>query len=94
VCGYGAAAPNAGNTVVGPVVAPDADAGRALVADLAAGVDGPVRLDVDHRHAGLLAWAAEHGVAPGDTVTFMVRGADALPGERRRLILPAMLAVG
>jgi predicted N-acetyltransferase YhbS len=94
VCGFGAVAANAGNAVVGPVVAPDLDAGRALIADLAADVGGPVRLDIDHRHGALLAWAAEHGVAPGDQVTFMVRDGRELPGERERLILPVMLAVG
>jgi predicted N-acetyltransferase YhbS len=94
VAGYGAATAHAGNAIVGPVVAPDAGAARALIADLAAGFDGTVRLDVDQRDGELIAWAAAHGVAPGDEVTFMVRGGRALPGERDRLILPVMLAVG
>jgi GNAT superfamily N-acetyltransferase len=94
VSGYGAAATRAGTTIVGPVVAPDLDAGRALIADLAAPVDGHVRLDIDNRDGGLLAWAAEHGVAPGDVVTLMVHGDRDLPGDRERLLLPLMLAVG
>ncbi len=94
VRGYGAAAPHAGVTTVGPLVAPDPDAARALIADLAGNVDGQVRLDVDHRHDALMAWAAEHGVAPGDGVTLMVQGDRDLPGHRGRLFLPVMLALG
>ena len=94
VCGYGATAPHGGATVVGPLVAPDAAAARDLIADLAARVDGHVRLDIDDRHDGLLAWAAEHGAAPGDVTAVMVHGDRELPGDRARLILPMMLALG
>jgi GNAT superfamily N-acetyltransferase len=94
VRGYAAAAPHAGVTTVGPLVAPDLDAARALIADLAADVDGHVRLDIDHGHDGLMAWVAERGVAPGDEVTLMVQGARDLPGERAQVFLPVMLALG
>jgi GNAT superfamily N-acetyltransferase len=94
VHGYGAAAPHGGVTTVGPLVAPDAAAARALIADLAGEVDGPTRLDVDHRHGELMAWAAAQGVAPGDVTTLMVHGDRALPGDRARVFLPVMLAVG
>ena len=65
-----------------------------LIADLAARVDGHVRLDIDQRDGELLAWVARHGVAPGDVVTLMVQGDRELPGDRDRLLLPLMLAVG
>lgn len=94
VRGYAAAAPHGGVTTVGPLVAPDVEAARTLIADLAAGVDGLARLDVDHRHDGLMAWAAERGVVPGDDVTLMVQGERDLPGDRARMFLPVMLAVG
>jgi GNAT superfamily N-acetyltransferase len=94
VRGYAAAAPHGGVTTVGPLVAPDVEVARTLIADLAAEVDGLARLDLDHRDDGLMAWAAERGVAPGDEVTLMVLGDRDLPGDRARLFLPLMLAVG
>lgn len=94
VCGFAAARAGNGTTVVGPAVAPDLDAARTLIADVAARAEGPVRLDVDQRHDGLVAWAAQHGVAPGDATVLMVRGGAALPGDRARLILPMTLGVG
>ena len=65
-----------------------------LIADLAAGVDGDIRLDLDHRFEGLRAFAARHGLTPGDSVTLMVRGAHGLPGDRARVTAPMMMAVG
>ena len=94
VRGYGAAAPHAGVTTVGPLVAPDLDAARTLIADLAAHVDGPARLDIDQRHDALMAWAGERGMAPGDETVLMVQGDRDLPGDRARLVLPVMLALG
>jgi hypothetical protein len=70
----------------------DGDAG--LIADLAAGLDGDVRVDLDHRFADLIAFARGAGLAPGDSVTLMVRGARELPGDRARVTLPMMMAVG
>jgi Acetyltransferase (GNAT) domain len=94
VCGFAAARAANGTTVVGPAVAPDLDDARTLIADVAARAEGPVRLDIDHRHADLLAWAAERGVAAGEEVALMVRGDAVLPGDRARLMLPMTLAVG
>jgi len=94
VQGYGAIAARDGAAVVGPLVAPDVAGARALIADLAAPVDVPVRLDLDHRHDGLLPWAVARGVTPGEETTLMVLGDRPMPGDRDRLILPLMLAVG
>jgi GNAT superfamily N-acetyltransferase len=92
--GFAAASTHGDATVVGPLVAPDLGAARTLIADVAARVDGPVRLDLDDRHDGLREWAADHGVEPRDGVWLMVRGERELPGDRARLVLPMMLAAG
>ena len=41
-----------------------------------------------------MAWAGERGVAPGDETVLMVQGDRDLPGDRARLVLPVMLALG
>ncbi len=94
VRGFAAAARSGDTLVAGPVVAPDLDAARTLIAGVAARAGGPVRLDLDHRHDGLVAWAGRHGAAPGDEVALMVHGARDVPGERARLIVPMALALG
>jgi GNAT superfamily N-acetyltransferase len=94
VCGFAAAAPNVDNVVVGPLVAPDADAARTLIADVASAIDAPVRLDLDHRHDGLREWAQERGVEPRVDASLMVHGDRELPGARERLVLPVMQALG
>ena len=94
VCGFAAAAPNVDAVVVGPLIAPDLGAARTLIADVASGVDAPVRLDLDHRHDGLREWAAERGVAPRSDTSLMVHGDRELPGARERLVLPVTQALG
>ena len=94
VQGFAAAAGTAERVVVGPLVAPDAHAARALIADVASASDAPVRLDVDARHDGLCEWARARGVEPADRAWLMVRGDRELPGARERLVLPASLALG
>ncbi|HTE62182.1 MAG TPA: GNAT family N-acetyltransferase [Solirubrobacteraceae bacterium] len=94
VRGFAAAAANVDNVVVGPLVAPDLDAARTLIADVASAIDAPVRLDLDHRHDGLLEWARERGVMPRNDTWLMVHGERELPGARDRLILPVMQALG
>ena len=93
IAGYAATWRNVDNTLVGPLVADDDAAARALLADLAPTVDGPVRLDLDGRRTALSGWAASHGIRPTRTVTSMVRG-PALPGDRDRLVIPFMQALG
>jgi GNAT superfamily N-acetyltransferase len=94
VRGFAAAAANVDNVVVGPLIAPDIDAARTLISDVASAIDAPVRLDLDHRHDGLLEWAAERGVAPASDAWLMVHGGRDLPGARERLVLPVMQALG
>jgi GNAT superfamily N-acetyltransferase len=94
VCGFAAAAPNPDVTVVGPLVAPDLEAARALIADVASAIDGPIRLDLHDRHDGLREWAEARGVPPRLDTWLMVHGARELPGARERLVLPVMQALG
>jgi GNAT superfamily N-acetyltransferase len=93
VLGYGGAWRNVDNTVLGPVIANDGETARALLADLAANVVGPVRVDLEHQRPEQIEWAIEHGLHPGPTTAVMIQGAD-LPGDRSRLYNPLMVALG
>lgn len=91
--GYGAAWAKDGTRVIGPLVAPDIGGASRLIAALAAGWDGPVRLDVLGRHADLAAWALAAGLTAGSQTALMVRGGE-LPGDRARLYCPVTVAIG
>ncbi|MFC4062134.1 GNAT family N-acetyltransferase [Planomonospora corallina] len=94
ITGYGGRWRNATNTVIGPVVAADLSAARALVADLAARTDGPVRLEVADDRPELAAWLEARGVAAGMRTSDMVLGGGPLPGDRSRFFAPVMSALG
>jgi GNAT superfamily N-acetyltransferase len=94
VQGFAVATRTAKLLTLGPLVAPDLDAARMLIADVASSVDAPVRLDLDERHDGLREWARARGVAPVDRTWLMVQGERELPGARERLVLPVALALG
>jgi ribosomal protein S18 acetylase RimI-like enzyme len=71
IIGYGGAWQNDSDTVIGPVIARDPDTALALISELADAAGGPVRVNVDHRHSRIVAWAKEagpplhpHGVGP------------------------------
>ncbi|MFE3449583.1 GNAT family N-acetyltransferase [Nonomuraea sp. NPDC059194] len=93
VTGFGAVWRNDDTLVVGPVVADDLTTACDLIADLVAGCDLPVRLDLDERHPELVAWAATNGVAHFFSTSAMVHGGD-LPGDHTRLFTPTMQALG
>ncbi|MEU7937670.1 GNAT family N-acetyltransferase [Microbispora bryophytorum] len=79
---------------IGPVVAGDEAAARALVTDLARDADGLVRIEVERSRPGLLGWLGERGTSQAFSTTFMVRGDRPLPGDRTRMYAPMMLAMG
>ena len=93
IAGFGGAWRNDDSTSLGPVSADDTDLALALLADLASVTDGPVRVDVDHRHPRLSAWAEAHGLRPTSTADVMVHGAP-LPGDRARVFTPVKMALG
>jgi GNAT superfamily N-acetyltransferase len=94
VTGYAGAYRSTGHVSIGPVIAESADDAKTLIADVAAEVAGPVRIDLDDRHPELLEWGAEHGLAPGVSSAAMVLGGGPLPGDRARCFAPLMRALG
>jgi ribosomal protein S18 acetylase RimI-like enzyme len=95
IAGYAGAWRNIETVVIGPVIARDLGDAQALIADLAAAAPGDtLRLDVEHRHAGLRAWIEQCGVPRAFDTKLMVHGGRALPGDRGRLFLPVMQALG
>jgi hypothetical protein len=61
--------------VIGPVIAPDADGAKALIAHLASQNAGHfTRIDIDF-DSGLAEWLESIGLLRVDTPTAMVRGA-------------------
>jgi predicted N-acetyltransferase YhbS len=94
VAGYAAAWRNLPSSVIiGPVVAPDAEAGQRLIADLAGHVRGNVRLDLDPDRAELPAWAHAHGLEPVSRTTVMAYGNLTPPGLPDRLFTPISVAL-
>jgi hypothetical protein len=91
--GFGHCWRNDDNVVVGPVVARDEEAARALIGDLALHVGGEVRLDLDLAKDDLVRWADGHGIGSPWEVSLMVRGGEP-PGDRSRQYLPFMQALG
>jgi GNAT superfamily N-acetyltransferase len=91
--GYAAAWRNGPCMVIGPVVAPDRTAARLLIADLAAGIRGPVRLDLDPDDPELPGWAAARGLDRVSRTAVMVHGEWNPPGRRDRLFTPISVAL-
>ncbi|MEU8796316.1 GNAT family N-acetyltransferase [Spirillospora sp. NPDC048819] len=91
ILGYGGAWRNDDRVVVGPVMAQDAETALTLVEEVVP--EGPIRLDVDHRHPELIAWAEEHGLRPAFTTTIMEYG-DPVANDPSRLFLPVAQALG
>ncbi|GHB54797.1 acetyltransferase [Streptomyces umbrinus] len=94
IIGYAAAWPNLDNHVVGPLIARDTETAKALIASLAAHVDGPLRTDIDVRHEELLAWVKARGLAPTSFNAVMTYGIAELPGDWTRRFAPLTVAAG
>lgn len=89
--GFGGVWMNEGLAMVGPVIAQDTETALTLVDDLVP--PGPVRLDIDHRHPELVAWAESHGLRAAFTTTVMEHGAP-IENDPSRLYLPVAQALG
>jgi GNAT superfamily N-acetyltransferase len=94
VTGYGGAYRGLRYVSIGPVIAESTGDAETLIADLAAAVAGPVRVDIDDRHPQLLGWAATRGLAWHDSSPAMVLDGRPLPGDRGRCFAPLMRALG
>ncbi|ANZ35363.1 hypothetical protein BBK82_03935 [Lentzea guizhouensis] len=77
--------------LIGPVIADTTQAACELVADSAAGSDN-VRVDVHDPE--LVEFVRAHGLESWGRATWMVRGADRLPGDRARYRAPILQALG
>ncbi|GAA3003924.1 Acetyltransferase (GNAT) family protein [Actinokineospora diospyrosa] len=82
------------STILGPVIAVDPADARALIADLAADANGPIRVDIDNKHPELGQWLAEHGLEPVFRCDLMTLGGRPLPGDRQAIHAPFMQALG
>ncbi|WP_306332354.1 GNAT family N-acetyltransferase [Streptomyces sp. KL118A] len=94
IVGYAGAWPNMETHVVGPLVAPDTETAKALIASLAAGTDRPLRTDIDVRHEELLAWVKENGLQSVAFNAVMAYGTPELPGDWSRRFAPLTVAAG
>ncbi len=94
VAGYGAAwRSSPGSTVIGPLVAPDGEAARRLVAALAAGAGTPVRLDLDPDRLELPGWLRARGLEPSGRTVVMARGPLTPRGIPGHLYTPISVAL-
>jgi GNAT superfamily N-acetyltransferase len=94
ISGYAAAWRNLpSSAIIGPLVAPDADAAKRLIADLAAKVSGTVRLDLDPDRPELPAWSHARGLEPVSRTTVMARGELPDRGAPDRLFTPISVAL-
>jgi GNAT superfamily N-acetyltransferase len=94
IAGYAAAWRNeVTSTVIGPLVAPDADAAKRLVAHLAGQVSTPIRLDLDPDRPELPGWANANGLEPVGSTLVMAHGDVPPRGTPERLFTPISVAL-
>ncbi|MDX8035069.1 GNAT family N-acetyltransferase [Lentzea sp. BCCO 10_0856] len=77
--------------LIGPIIADTPADACALIADCAAGVPS-VRVDVHDPE--VIAFVRKHGMESWGEATWMVRGAETLPGDRTRYHAPLLQALG
>ncbi|WP_045741072.1 GNAT family N-acetyltransferase [Actinoplanes rectilineatus] len=94
IVGYGAAWNNLDQLMVAPVVAENDQDAKALIGELTADADRPVRVDLREAAAALREWVEHGGAARVLTSTTMVQGGRTLPGDRSRWVVPATQALG
>jgi GNAT superfamily N-acetyltransferase len=94
ITGYAGAYRGVAYTCIGPVIAETADDAKTLIADVASGIAGPVRIDLGDRHPQLREWVVGRGLTPGASAALMVLGGRPLPGDRARCFAPLMRALG
>lgn len=80
-----------GRKLIGPIISDSPADACALIADCAAG-DPSVRVDVHDPE--VIAFVRENGLESWGEATWMVRGAEQLPGDRTRYRAPILQALG
>ncbi len=93
ITGYAAAWRSGPVAVIGPVVAASAAGARRLIADLAAQVRGPIRLDLDPDRPELPEWALNRGLEPASRTAVMAHGPGKPRGDPSRLFTPFSVAL-
>jgi GNAT superfamily N-acetyltransferase len=94
VVGYAAAWRNGpASMVIGPVVAPDGEAARKLVAELAGRTGTSVRLDLDPDRPELPGWAQARGLEPVGSNAVMAHGDNPPRGTPQCLFTPISVAL-
>jgi GNAT superfamily N-acetyltransferase len=93
VTGYAAGWRTEPYTVVGPLMAPDGEAARRLVTELAVHAPTAVRLDLDPDRAELPGWARAHGLEPTERTVVMTRGDLTPRGVPEHLYTPLSVAM-
>ena len=79
--------------MIGPLVAPDGEQARRLVAALAVRTRTPVRLDLDPDRTELPGWAHARGLEPVGRTVVMARGDLGSRGTPERLFTPISVAL-
>jgi len=93
IAGYAAAWRTETFTVIGPLIAPDGEAARRLVTDLAVHSPVAVRLDLDPDRPELPAWAHAHGLIPTERTALMTHGDLTPRGIPERVFTPISVAM-
>ncbi len=93
ITGYAAAWRARNVAVIGPVVAASGADARRLIADLAAEVRGPVRLDLDPDRPELPEWVLNRGLEPVAHTAVMAYGDWPPRGDHTRLFTPISIAL-
>lgn len=93
IVGYGCAWRYEESTALGPLIAPDTTSALALLGDLTAAVEGPLRIDLVHPRPELIDWVEARGLRCSFTTAVMVHG-DPPPGDPGRMFAVFRLALG
>ncbi len=93
-CGFGLSWENETLRMLGPLVADTEATARALLAGLAHGTAGTVRVDIPENQPGFRAFAHSVGLDPLPETPLMTLDGARLPGDRNRLFAIAAQALG
>lgn len=93
IAGYAAAWRTEAFTVIGPLVAPDGEAARRLVADLGEHATTAIRVDLDPDRPELPGWLRAHGLLVTERTVVMTHGPLTPRGIPEHLYTPISVAM-